>query len=391
MMNTKGKSTKKRLLLPFDFLGLTVLLIFLLGVGACSNKTQATNKVEKKPSPPPKFDTSLVFNNVTLDQADEAGRRLWTVKAKQATYSTDKKTANVETPKGDLFQDGVLVLQVSAARGVVQEDGKTIFLQGQIVATDPRNGAVLKGDELEWRPKEDLLILRNNLIGTHPKLKATAKEGRYFSRPQRLDLQGQIVAVSNDPPLKMRTEHLIWEIPQEKVTGDQRIQIDRYKGQTVIGQAVGNQSQVDLKTKIVTLRQNVQINSIDPPIEIIGNAVNWNLNTEIVASDEPVRIWHRQEQVTLTGNKGQVNLKQQVAVLTGDAKGFANRNQAKLYANQVTWLFPTQQVQAQGNVNYQQVNPPLNLKGPTALGRLQDQSVVVTGNSGGNVVTEIIP
>jgi len=389
-MNIKGKRQKTPLLLPFNSLFSLGLLLFLLGVGGCSPK-KPTTQSEKKTTAPPKFDTSLVFNNVTLDQADEKGRRLWTVKAKQANYSTDKKTANVQSPIGDLFQDGILVLQVKATQGVVQEDGKKIFLQGQIEATDPRNGAVLKGEELEWRPQEDLLIVRKNLVGTHPKLHATANEGRYFSRAQKLELQGQIVADSTDPHLKMKTEHLIWEIPQEKVTGDQSIQIDRYQDQTITEQAVGNQSEVYLKTKIVTLRQNVKVNSLNPPIEITGSVVSWNLNTEMVVSDQPVRIWHQKEQVTLIANQGQVSLKQQVAVLTGNAKGVANRNQATLYANRITWIFPTQQVLADGNVNYLQVNPPLNLKGPSAVGRLQDQNVVVTGSTGSRVVTEIIP
>jgi hypothetical protein len=55
------------------------------------------------------------------------------------------------------------------------------------------------------------------------------------------------------------------------------------------------------------------------------------------------------------------------------------------------WEIPTQKLQASGNVIYQQVNPPFNTTGPTAVGRLQDQSIVVTGSAGTRVVTEIIP
>ncbi|NET10097.1 MAG: LPS export ABC transporter periplasmic protein LptC, partial [Symploca sp. SIO2B6] len=42
--------------------------------------------------------------------------------AKQATYSQDQKTALVNNPTGDLFQDGEVVLQVSAKSGEVKQD-----------------------------------------------------------------------------------------------------------------------------------------------------------------------------------------------------------------------------------------------------------------------------
>ena len=371
--------------------GFAFCLLSVAVFSGCSGKSSAEKNVQQDNQAAPQIEGSLIFDNVTLEQADEQGRPLWKVKAKRGIYSQDKKKARVENPSGDLFQDGKLVLQVSAAEGEIQQDGQTVFLKGQIVATDPRNGAVLRGQELEWRPKEDLLIVRNNLTGSHPQLQASAKQGRYFSRTQQLELQGQILAIVKDPLLQMRTEHLVWKIPQQQVIGDQRIQIDRYKGQTAIAQVVGNRAEVGLKTKILTLTQNVNLTSIDPPVQVNSNKATWNLNTQMVVSDQPIKIWHRQEQVTLIAKQGQVDLQQKVALLTGGAQGASTRNQAKLKANQLRWDIPAQIVKAQGNVIYQQVNPPLSLTGSVGVGKLQDQTFVVTGGSGGRVVTEIIP
>jgi hypothetical protein len=122
-----------------------------------------------------------------------------------------------------------------------------------------------------------------------------------------------------------------------------------------------------------------------------SNSAVWNLNTQTVTSDQPVRILHQKENVILTANQGVVDLQRKVANLTGGVQGVGSRNQAKLYANQMMWEIPTQKLQASGNVIYQQVNPPFNTTGPTAVGRLQDQSIVVTGSAGTRVVTEIIP
>ena len=373
--------------LAFAFCLFTVALL-----SAC-NSEKRTEKKLKQDTKATTIEGSLVFNNVTLDQADEKGRPLWKVKAKQATYSKDKNTAQIEKPAGDLFQDGKIVLQVSANSGEVQirNTGNKIFLKGQIKATDIRNGAVFRGDELEWSPKEDLLIVRNNLKGSHPQLQASAKEGRYFTRKQQVDLSGQVAAIAKDPDLQMKTEHLIWQIKEQQATGDKRIQIERYKDKTVTDRIEADQSQVNLKTKIATLKQNVQLTSIEPPVLMSSNTAVYNLKARTVVSDQPVRIVHQKENVIITGNQGQVDLEGKVANLTGGVQGISSRNQANLYANQLTWQVQTQNIQASGNVIYKQINPPFNVTGPTAVGKLQDQSIVVSGGTGNRVVTEIIP
>jgi len=365
-----------------------IFLIVLLS--ACDRKSDLVEPT-KQNTGETEIEASLVFNNVTLDQADEEGNPLWKIKAEKATYSQDQKTAIVENPTGDLFQDGKVVLQVSAKQGEIRQDGQIVFLRGQIIAKDLRNGTQLRGEELEWRPQEDLLIVRNNLKGEHPQLQASAKEGRYFSRKQQLELTGQVAAISKDPNLHMKTEHLVWHIQDQKVIGDQRIRMERYKDQTVTDTVEADKSELNQKTKVVTLQQNVQLKSVEPPLLMSSNSAVWNLNTQTVNSDQPLQIVQQKENLTLTANQGQIDLEEEVADLTGGVQGIATRNQAKLYSNQLRWNIPTQLMQASGNVIYQQVDPPLNTTGVTAEGKLQDQSIVVKGGAGTPVVTEIIP
>lgn len=374
--------------LSFGFCLLTFALL-----SACNNSQKRTEKKIEKDRKATTIEGTLVFNNVTLDQADEKGRPLWKVKAKQATYTKDKNTAQIEKPTGDLYQDGKIVLQVSANSGEVQirKTGNKIFLKGQITATDIRNGAVFKGDELEWSPKDDLLLVRNNLKGSHPQLQASAKEARYFTRKQHLELFGQVAAIAKDPDFQMKTEHLLWQIKEQQAIADKRIQIERYKVTTVTDRVEADNSQVDLKTKIATLKQNVQVTSVEPPVLMSSNAAVWNIKARTVASDQPVRIVQQVENLVITANQGQVDLEQKIANLTGGVQGINNKNQANLYANQMSWEIPTQKIQASGNVIYKQVNPPFNVTGPTAVGKLQDQSIVVSSEPGKRVVTEIIP
>jgi LPS export ABC transporter protein LptC len=372
-------------------LAVVFCLVAVTGLSACSGGTNQQLQAQKDKANRKPIEGNLVFNNFTLDQADERGLPLWQVKAKQASYTQNKKRAKVEKPTGKLFQDGQLVLEVSADRGEVWEDGKQVFLQGQIVAKDPRNGTVMRGQQLEWRPQEDVLIVRQQITGTHAKIQATAREARYFTRPQQMELQGQIVAVSADPPLQLRTEQLIWQMPQQQVIGNSPIQIDRYQGKTITDRVAGNSGAVNLKTKTVTLKQNVQLKSINPPLDIVGDSAIWNLNAETVVSDSPVRIWHPQEELTATGNSASIDLRQKIAVLAGNVRAIEHRNRGTLATDRLRWNIATGQIQADGKVIYQQAKPPLKLTGASGLGKLQNQTFVVRGSGSSRVVTEIIP
>jgi len=362
-------------------------VVLLFGLFACSNENRTVKKLAEDTSSVQKLDTNLTFNDITLEQADEQGRSVWKVKAKQATYSQDKKVAQVKSPTGELFQDGKSVYQISAQQGEIQQDGKRLFLTGQIVATDPRNGVVMRGNELEWRPQEDLLIVRKQLTGTHRQMQVVAQEARAFSRASRIELQGRVVAIATEPNLQLRTEHLIWQIREQKLIGDRPLQIDRYKAKKITDRATANQGEVDLKTKLVTLKQNAQLALLAPPMQVASNHLSWNLNTETLAANQPVRIVHHKEQMTVTAKQARMDLQKNIAYLTGDVHALGQRRQ-ELNSKTLTWYVPSQLVEAQGDVSYRQVEPPVSFTGQKAVGKLQEQRIVV---SGGRVVTEIIP
>lgn len=362
-----------------------VMLLFTLI--SCGDQNSTVEQRAQDTSAVQDIERNLTFNDVTLEQADAQGRPIWIVKAKQATYSKDRRVAQVENPSGDLFQDGKSVYQITAKEGEIEQDGEQLFLKGQIVATDPRNKLVLRGNELEWRPKEDLLIVRNQLTGSHPQVQAVAQEARVFSRTGRIELQGKVEANTSDPVLQMRTEHLIWQIREQKLIGDRPLAIDRYKDKKITDRATANQGEVDLKTKLATMKQNAQLALLDPPMQVTSNSMIWNMNTEIVTTDQPVRLVNRQRQITVTANQGRMDTQKEVAYLNGDVNGIGQRGQS-LKSKELTWYLPSQLMEANGDVFYRQVDPPVSFKGQKAVGNLQEQNIVV---SGGRVLTEIIP
>ena len=362
-------------------------LVLVIALFACRDQTQPVQEVTQETSPVQEVERDLTFNDVNLEQSDQQGRPVWKVEAKQATYSKDRKIAQVQNPTGQLFQDGKPVYEISALTGEIEQDGERLFLKGQIVAKDPRHNLVLRGNELEWRPKEDLLLVRNQLTGSHPQVQAVAQEARVRSRKGLIELQGGVQANANNPSLQMRTEHLLWRIQEQRLIGDRPLQIDRYQNKQITDKATANQGEVNLATKVTTLKQNAQISLLKPPMQISGNELNWNMNTEIVTAPQPIQIVHRQQQLTVTADQGRMDLQQEVAYLNGNVTGVGQRRQT-LKAQALTWYIPRQEMEANGNVAYTQVDPPASLTGQKAVGKLQDQTLVV---SGGKVTTRVVP
>ena len=363
-----------------------ILLALLLELVGCSAHSSPVKKLAQDTSTT-HFENNLTFNDVNLEQTNAQGKPVWNVKAKQAIYSNDKKIAQVQNPKGELFQEGKVVYQITGDQGELQQDGKKLFLKGHIVVKDPQNGVELHGNEMEWRPGEDLLIVRNQLTITRQKMQITAQEARMYSRVSRMELQGQVVALSSDPYVQVRTEHLTWQIKEQKLSSDARVQIDRVKGQAITDRATANQADVDLKTKIVTLKQNAQLALADPPLQVTSNELSWNLNAETLTANQPLQALDRQQQVNVSATSGWVDLQKKIVYLTGNVYGVGQRGQS-LNSAQLTWYLPTRLFEANGNVVYHQIEPPASFAGQKAVGRLEDQSVVV---SGGGVVTQIVP
>ena len=368
-----------------------LLLIFFLifGLLSCGGKSPTASQQNTVASS--NQDSNLTFFDVTLEQADEVGRPIWKVRAKTAKYTKDKQIGQAESPYGELYQDGKVVYKIKADVADIEQDGKQLFLKGKIFATDPSNGIVLQGNELEWRPKEDLLIVRKQINGSHKQLQAVAQEARVKTREQRMEFSGGVIANSTDPQLQVRTEHLIWNIKEEKLIGDRPLQIDRYKDNKISDRGKGNSAEVNLKTKIATIQQNAQLELVDPPVQIVSNSMTWNMNAETVTTNSPVRMFQRAENLTVTANQGEMKIPQKTVYLTGNVNAIGQRRQS-LKSNTLTWYLDNKLVEAQGNVLYRQVDPPLNFTGETAVGNLQTENIVVKGGtSSGRVVTEIIP
>jgi lipopolysaccharide export system protein LptA len=340
------------------------------------------------------------LNKATLEQTDAKGQSLWKIQVEDAVYTPDRKNAVLSRIKGNLLTDGKIVLKVSADKGEIQRDGEVVILKENIIAIDPRNKIIIRSNEAEWRPKESLLIVRNNLQGSHPQVEVTAKEGKYETRQQRLELSGQIVAftqpalseIADKKRIQLKTEHLFWLIPQHKILSDQLMTASRFQDKLITDEAMSQKAELQLNNKLLQIQESINYKSLKPPLQIASTLLNWHYEKRLIETSQPIKLLDYEQQVTVTGNQGRVDLAQNMAWLTGGTQATSKRNQAELFADGLTWNIHNQILEALGNVVYRQnQSPKFNLTGEKAVGILQNNTVIVTSTKQDRVVTEIYP
>lgn len=378
----------------------TFCLSLLLLVSACQQQSKPEKKLKQNTATIAKVENRLILNNATLKQSNDQGQILWKIKADRTIYNPDRKVARLENIVANIFQDGEMVLRISGKTGEINQDGQEMLLKDEIIATDLRTQAVIQASEAWWYPEKDLLIVRRDLTGNHPKLNLWANEARYFPSQQRLELRGQIVAVMPDPPLQMKAEYLYWEMAQQKAIAEpppdpfseyHPPEISHYKNDTITEQVSADRIIVDLNTNTAKLQNNVQLKSVDPPLQIATNSVIWKYQQGMILADQPVKIVDPQAQITITGNRGQMDLEAEIAHLQGGVRAINSRQPAKLYSNELLWKIPNQTVEAIGNVIYQQANPEFNVAGAKAVGQFANNEVIVIGEKDNRVLTTIFP
>ncbi len=362
--------------------------VLLAGLSACARPERAAQKIEEDRKQVAQFDSNLTFQAVTLEEFDQQGRLWWRVNAKQARYSRDSKLADIQAPSGELFQDGKAILKVSAQKGEIRQDGKAILLKGNIKAIDLRDGLELTGDEMEWQPEKDTLVVKNSLAGKHPKMTMKAKEGRFLTRARQIDLSGDVTATAIQENIQFQGQKISWQIPAEQVLSNQPITFVRTQG-NVVDRAQANRGSADLKARTATLQQEAKITLGEQGLQVMSTALTWDLREQVIrSSNNGIQIVNPAQQLTITASQGVLNLKTNMADLTSSVRGVSGQNQAQIRADRLVWNLVTEQFEATGNVAYAQVSPPMNLTGPKAVGGLRDQMVVV---SGGRVETSFIP
>ncbi|MGF1515095.1 MAG: LPS export ABC transporter periplasmic protein LptC [Elainellaceae cyanobacterium] len=333
-------------------------------------------------------DQGLTFRNITLEQADDDGAVQWRVVADQAIYSQDRQDAEIENLTGEFFRDGEPAYDVSAREGDVLQNGAQLVLRDQVVITDLDSGAVLEGDELTWNPEANTVTISGQVTGTHPDLEISASSAEAYIDEQRIEIEDDVKVVNTEGTVQLSGDRLVWDIEKELLTANRPLRIQQRQGNQVTHRASADRASFNVAEEVATLQQNAIVTLQDPPIRLTGDALRWNMAEQTVTASQPFTVVQQADQTIVQADRGQGNLESQVFKMQGNVSVLAQRTGGRLTSDRLTWTIPTQNVVAEQNVVYRQPDPALDLKGDRAVGRLDDQTLVVTGD---RVVTEIVP
>jgi len=371
---------------PLIFFCLCFLLV------ACQGNNEPSQEVNKNETKR-EVEQGLVLYNSTIEQSNANGDTLWRISTEKAIYSQDNQSAKIEKIVGNLFENDKIILKVSADAGEVTKEGKEIFLRGNILVIDPRNQAELKGEEVIWKPEEHILMVtgKDNIKASHEKLLVTAKEGIYNTKNQILELNKDVLAITNKPTLQLTTQHLYWQISQNKVIGNKPVNLLRYEDNVVTDKLDTQQVEVDLNNSVAVVSGNVEYQSVKPSLQAATSRVVWYYGDRFMESSETTKIIQAEQGTNLTANIVKFNLAKNQVYLQDGVYGYTKDNATEIYADQMLWNVDSQEINAEGNVFYKQLNPDVNLKGVKAWGNLKDKNITVQGNDNTKVITNIYP
>ncbi|MGC1217792.1 MAG: LPS export ABC transporter periplasmic protein LptC [Phormidesmis sp.] len=234
------------------------------------------------------------------------------------------------------------------------------------------------------------------VTGFNPRIKAVARLMKVSNAENRVELTGGVLAQSKVSPwLMLQSESLMWFTQQERVEASQPLKVEQFGSKSyevVSDRLVGASGQVELAENKATLKGGVQLDALTQPLTIRSEQAVWEMDDQTVEMNTPVDIKQPARQITAVANQAKMDLAAQVIYLTGDVQAVGEKNDSRLAADSVTWQTDTQQIEADGNVRYQQAaDPDVAISGPRAVGNIEAGTVVIEGGESGEVVTEIVP
>lgn len=327
----------------------SLLLVLGLGLSAC----------QEPPQPPPRAERpDLSFTDFTLRQANPSGKPTWEMRTPRITYNSDKSAAQVEKPVGILFDEsGKAIYEIQGDRGAIEgEKAEVIRINGNVVARQLQEpGAVLKGEELEWRPEEQLFTLKRNVVGTYRDATIKGNEGRFDVRQQQLDIIGPMLATLKQGDLvsEVKTDSPRWLLAEQRLIAANPLQAERRDRGQIKGQGRSQQGELLLEPQILILQRQVELDARDPVAQLRGEDLRWTLPQNLVISPVAVQAFYPAEQTMVRGDRGQANLDSQIIQLEGNAESFSEKDQARLQANRLIWNQRTAEATAVGGARYQ--------------------------------------
>lgn len=260
-------------------------------------------------------ESGLAFQNVTLRQSNARGQLLWQLRAKAATYLDQRQVVQVQEMAGELFQNGKPAFTITADQAQVEQKGHRVILKGKITATDITNQTVFRGQEVEWRPQAHWLEVRKDLSVYHPQLQIWAKTLRASNRTHQVEVWGNVTAQTQQPQLRLKTEHLIWYYKQQELKSDRPLAV-QHQEQAI--QATARQGYINQPHARVQLTGAVQMQNLQQQFQLKTQQLIWSIPQQQIEAMGQVSYTQKKPQFQLRGSRAIGKMQAQTIQMNGD-------------------------------------------------------------------------
>lgn len=372
--------------------GFFLLITVVAQLSACSWRAPTPRPSTTKP-----IEGGVAFSNVVLAQADAKGKLLWKFQAQGVTYGENQQLARAKTLKGQLFEAGRPLFDITAENGTVRQEDQQVRLQGNIRVVDRRHNISFRGKEAQWKGSSGQLLIQNGFTALSPALQLWGSQLQASQQGREVRVTGNVIAETqatqgSSRRIRLRTNQALWTVDTQRLkagaagaNNQPSVTIEQLntaeKSTALAGTALA-----DLKSGMITLSSPVQVQV--GAVRLTSRSLNWDTQSQKIVTNELLQIQDPRHQISVLANRGTLEQSKNVVDLQGNVEVKGLRNSAQLNSDQLLWDINTQRIEAVGSVNYVQGNPSLTLRGPKAVGKMTDQTLRV---SGGDVVTEIIP
>jgi lipopolysaccharide assembly outer membrane protein LptD (OstA) len=283
----------------------------------------------------------------------------------------------------------------------VRQTTQQLSLQGKIQVTDRQHRVVFRGREAQWNPQIGQLMVRGGLMVTHPQLRLWANELKASKKGSLIQVKGSVVMetlAGADPQknqrIRLKANQALWNVAQQKIqagvasgNGQQpTVQIEQLNPIGEKSVALAGDATADLKRGVVALSSPVRLTMGD--VTLTSRKLTWETVAGRIFTRELLQLQDPRRQVTVLANGGSVEQAQNLVSFQGKVEVTGLKDRARLTSDKLLWNTKTERIEALGNVNYVQENPAFTLRGPRAVGTIEEQTLRI---SGGDVVTEIVP
>ncbi|TAD77302.1 MAG: LPS export ABC transporter periplasmic protein LptC [Oscillatoriales cyanobacterium] len=287
--------------------------------------------------------------------------------------------------------------RLSADRIVWQMKDQIAEAQGRAVAVGQKPAMQLNADRIVWQMKDQIAEAQGRAVavGQKPAMQLNADRIVWQLKDRVAQAIGNVVAVGQDPAVRVQSQRVVWQQTPQLVSSDTRTIIERFAcagGQCRISdRATGGLVDVSLKDRVAFLRNQAQVSTGNPGVDVAGDSLIWQFQAQQLTADRPVTVYERQQQIVLNADRGAMNLKDQVADMIGNVRSVSRLQGSTLNTDRLVWSMANQYLQAFGNVFYQQANPFLISRGNYAAGSVKDGAIFLQSGAGARARSTFFP